>query len=245
MLGEIMPHRAWHLYHEASSLTVADAALEARHWLAYQRKCYRRFKHFSLPTPIQTDPVTLQAALEARRTSHDFQRRVDARILAMLCRNCLEERHLANATEGTALRPYPSAGALYPIEVYFWLPYDLHPGIAKGKYHYCFLQQRLELLSPQVDERSIDEVFGQEFTLVGALTIILSAVVERSYRKYRERAYRFALLEAGHIAQSLCLTAAAVNISAAPLGGFHDEQLAKAFYLRTNLEVPIYAVALG
>jgi SagB-type dehydrogenase family enzyme len=103
----------------------------------------------------------------------------------------------------------------------------------------------LELLSPEVDERSIDEAFGQGFTLAGALTVILSAVVERSFRKYRERAYRFALLEAGHIAQSLCLAAAASGISAAPLGGFHDEQLAKAFFLRTSLEVPIYALALG
>jgi len=240
-----MPHRAWHLYHEASSLTVADAAPEPRHWLAHQRKCYRRFEHFSLPPPIQTEPVTLQAALEARRTSYDFQRRVDANTLAMFCHNCLEERQLPDNTQGGGLRPYPSAGALYPVEVYFWVPYDLSCGIAKGKYHYCFLQRQLELISDEIDERSIDEAFGQGFTLVRALTVVLSAVVERSFRKYRERAYRFALLEAGHIAQSLCIAAAGINISAAPLGGFHDERLARAFYLRTSLEVPIYAVALG
>lgn len=224
---------------------MADPAPEPRHWLAHQKKCYRRFEHFSLPAPIQTQPVTLEAALEARRTSYDFQRRVDASTLAMFCRNCLEERQSADAIEGPALRPYPSAGALYPVEVYFWAPYDLRSGIPKGKYHYCFLQRQLELLSPEGDERSIDEAFGQGFTLAGALIVILSVVVERSYRKYRERSYRFALLEAGHIAQSLCLAAAASRISAAPLGGFQDEQLAKAFFLRTSLEVPIYALALG
>jgi SagB-type dehydrogenase family enzyme len=121
----------------------------------------------------------------------------------------------------------------------------LGDGISRGKYHYCFLEQCLELVDPKIDTDALDRAFSQAFSLRLAFTVVLTAVVERSYRKYRERSYRFALLEAGHVAQNVCLAAAPAGLSAAPLGGFRDGLLAQELHLRTALEVPIYAVALG
>ena len=63
--------------------------------------------------------------------------------------------------------------------------------------------------------------------------------------KYGERGYRILLLDAGHLAENVLLTAAALNLSACPLAGFFDDRLARTLELNPTEEPVLYAITIG
>jgi SagB-type dehydrogenase family enzyme len=63
--------------------------------------------------------------------------------------------------------------------------------------------------------------------------------------KYGERSYRFALLEAGHIAQNLLLAATAEGVAALPVGGFVEDKLNALLGLNGRDEFAVYLILLG
>lgn len=121
-------------------------------------------------------------------------------------------------------RPVPSAGGLYPLELYAVV--HAVAGVEPGVYHYDPYANRIELLrdgdaSSELASAVVDSVLARE----AALTIVVTAVFPRVRFKYGQRGYRFALLEAGHLAQNLILAATALELSALPYGGFYDRRV--------------------
>jgi SagB-type dehydrogenase family enzyme len=66
----------------------------------------------------------------------------------------------------------------------------------------------------------------------------------RTTAKYGERGYRFLLLEAGHLLQNLCLLSASVGLATVPLGGYLEEEVARAFVLPAT-DVVLYLGVCG
>ena len=67
----------------------------------------------------------------------------------------------------------------------------------------------------------------------------------RSRFKYGARAYRFALMEAGHVGQNLLLAAAALGLDAVPLGGFYDRNVDAFLGVDGIYEASLYLVPVG
>jgi SagB-type dehydrogenase family enzyme len=78
-----------------------------------------------------------------------------------------------------------------------------------------------------------------------AAIFVLTGVSLKSRLKYGERGYRFMLLKAGHIAQNLLLTAAALELGALPVGGFIDDEMDRLLGIDGLNEVSLYLVAIG
>ena len=97
-----------------------------------------------------------------------------------------------------------------------------------GAYHYVPLTHTLEVVRPDpLPSLLTAEMFlGQPYLSAAAAVIVLTAVVERSLWKYEDRGYRYLLLEAGHVAQNVNLTATALGLGCLNLGGFFDEDVA-------------------
>ena len=57
------------------------------------------------------------------------------------------------------------------------------------------------------------------------LNIVITAEYSRITVKYKERGIRYAMIEAGHIAQNLFLQAEALKLKAVIVGAFHDNEL--------------------
>ncbi|HWE81528.1 MAG TPA: SagB/ThcOx family dehydrogenase [Gaiellaceae bacterium] len=140
-------------------------------------------------------------------------------------------------------RPIPSAGALYPLEVYVvsLAVNDLDRGI----YHYHPFRHRLSRLAPlpwpdlraaMVDPGVLDHA---------ASLLIVTAVFWRSRFKYGARGYRFALLEAGHLVQNAVLAATDVGMPTLPLGGFFDRRLDALVHADGLDEATVHALVLG
>ena len=142
-------------------------------------------------------------------------------------------------------RPVPSGGGLYPLEVYLLARRveSLEPGI----YHYAVLPHALEQVRAlEIPAKFTADLFlGQPYAAEAAAIVVLSAVPGRSLCKYRDRGYRYILLEAGHVAQNLNLTAAALGLGSFNLGGFFDVDLSTLLDLDAEREVPLYGIAIG
>ena len=143
-----------------------------------------------------------------------------------------------------ARRVAPSAGGLYPLEMYLF-SFRVE-GLPGGLFHYQRDRHRLEQLNAFDRRTPLGPIFGDlvDFSSMSALMVI-SAVFSRSTRKYGDRGYRFALLEAGHLAQNLLLTAEGLRLGAVPLGGFHDDMVNRLLGVDGEAEAAVHAVAIG
>jgi SagB-type dehydrogenase family enzyme len=140
-------------------------------------------------------------------------------------------------------RPVPSGGALYPREVYV-IPLAV-TALEPALYHFHPFESRLSRLR-HLDGASLRSALVDATVLdVTAALLVITSVFWRSRCKYGLRGYRFALLEAGHLAQNVVLAAAGLDLPALPVGGFYDRRLDELVGADGLDEASLYAVALG
>jgi len=120
------------------------------------------------------------------------------------------------------LRSSPSAGGLYPAEIY--IAVRKVSGVEPGIYHYNVLNHEIELLIPgDPTEQMYDVCCGQEFVHNTSIVIIMSGVLARTKLKYGERGYRYVLLDIGHLGQNIYLSCASLDLAIMTTCGFFDD----------------------
>lgn len=141
-------------------------------------------------------------------------------------------------------RPYPSAGARYPLEIY---PLVLNcTGLEKGLYHYNVKENCLEIILKEDLEKWLMKASGGETLLKeSSIIFIITGVLDRTRIKYRDRGYRYALIEAGHLGQNICLLTAELNLGCCPLGGFIDPVVNELLDISFQKEFALYLLAVG
>jgi len=144
---------------------------------------------------------------------------------------------------GGLRRPVPSAGALYPLEVYVIA--IAVTGLSRGVYHYQPFRRRLAALGPVGFDDLRAALVEPRLAEVTAALMVVTGVFWRSRFKYGQRGYRFALLEAGHLVQNAVLAAADLDLAALPVGGFHDRRLDDLVGADSLGEAALYALVLG
>ena len=175
-----------------------------------------------LPRP-SLDDTTLADALSARRSARSFG--VAPLTLEQLGTLLGSSYGVSGRFHGhpQTIRTAPSAGALYPLELY--VVAQRVEGLDARLVHYDPLRHVLELLRP-VDAGALDGLTPySDVVRECAALIVVTAMFWRSRFKYGARAYRFTLLEAGHVGQNLSLAAAALGVATVPLGGFYDRRV--------------------
>jgi SagB-type dehydrogenase family enzyme len=141
-------------------------------------------------------------------------------------------------------RSIPSAGGLYPMEIYVLL--QRVENVADGIYHYNVLHHALEPVKiGQVIEELGGVMLALPFIQDANVVCFLVAVFSRTQNKYGPRGYRFILLEAGHSAQNICLAATQAGLASLCIGGYLDAKLNNILHLDPIKEGVIYAVAAG
>lgn len=186
-----------------------------------------------LPPPTMNGEMPLEEALVRRRSVRKF----DAQTLTSG-----ELGQLLWAAQGITdergRRTAPSAGALYPLEVYV--------ATADGVFHYQPQGHQLLVTSPEDGrERLYKAASNQESVRQAPAVFIVTAVYERTSDKYgAERSERYVHLEAGHAAQNLLLEAVALGLGAVSIGSFHDKQVQKALGLPADHQ-PLYLIPVG
>jgi SagB-type dehydrogenase family enzyme len=191
-----------------------------------------------LPAPIFYSKTSIEEAIRDRRSIRQYQDKpIPLHKLAQL----LWAAQGITSKEG--FRTTPSAGALYPLEIY--LVSGNVEGLSVGLYHYRPVDHVLELLS-ETDVRAdlTTAAHGQLSIKQGAANIVITAAYARSITKYGTRGKRFAHMEAGHAAQNIYLQAISLNLGTVAIGGF-DEAKVKSIMHISSEENPLYILPIG
>ncbi len=209
-------------------------------------KEYPRAQRVNLPRP-QMSARTLWSALENRQSTREFS---PAGITLSGLAALLNPLGIITRVPGRRFRAwtetrrmYPSAGALYPIEAYVAV-LDCS-GLEQGIYHYNVKRNCLELLSSGSARDELVHATGETWAGEASVAIVLTAVFDRTQRKYGERGYRYILLEAGHAMQNICLVAEALQLGLCPCGGFVDHDINALLELNESVEAALYLALIG
>jgi SagB-type dehydrogenase family enzyme len=245
-------------YHEASKLYPSTAARQTRgrlleSHLGLQVSSLRAVKRSShLPTVSLPAPSLpgrpFREAVELRRSERAFAAApLSFTQLASLLHAAYGITHeLEGRAPGTGprLRAVPSGGALFPLEVYV-VPWRVE-GLPLALYHFDPLRCVLERLRSGDLEGDVRAATVYEDVALGCGALfVVSGVFWRTRFKYGLRGYRFALLECGHLAQNILLTATAFGLGSVPIGGFYDRRADQLLGLDGVNESTLYAVAVG
>ena len=232
------------LYHEWSKLGVSSLPKAFVSWGGPPppRKAYPDAPRVKLPRPQPLNALSLEEAIQRRRSIREYSPDpLSAEELSLLL-------HLTDGITarryGIGFRSAPSAGALYPIEIYPII--RRVEGVAPGVYHYDVQEHALELLREgDFGAEMVRHCLGQQMPGDAAVTLVLTAVFQRTRWKYRERAYRYVMLEAGHIGQNVYLAAVAMGMGACAIGAFFDEPLNALLGVDGEEEAVVYVLTVG
>ena len=146
-------------------------------------------------------------------------------------------------TSNRGFRTAPSAGALYPLELY--LVAGNVNNLAPGIYKYSPVQNDLNLVR-EGDVRAglAAASLGQSSVSAGAIDIVIAAVYERTKVKYGARGERYVHIEVGHAAQNICLEATALGLGVVTIGAFNDAAVAEVIGMSLD-ESPLYVIPVG
>jgi len=203
-------------------------------------KTYSDTARVPLPEPDWAPPLTVGEALEDRRSKRNYA----ARPLSRAQLSALLHAAQGITLERLAFRAAPSAGALYPIELYPVI--HAVEGLSRGIYHYAVREHALEYVRAGDFRGSVTRAgLYQGFLGDAGVCFVLSAVFQRTRWKYRERAYRYVLLEAGHVGQNIYLAATALGLGACAVGAFYDQQFNSLLGLDGTDEAVVYVISVG
>jgi len=191
-----------------------------------------------LPAPQHRGLVSVERALGTRRSVRHYNK---------LPLELEEASQLLWSAQGISnsrgYRTAPSAGALYPLEVYAAIGNvtDLAAGI------YKYNTREHALIETAAGDRRQDisrAALHQSYIAAAPVVLLFCTVKDRVVHKYGDRAMQYVFMEVGHAAQNVCLQAVALGLGTVVIGAFKDGDIKAAAHLAEN-EHPAYLIAVG
>ena len=197
-----------------------------------------QLKTNKLPKPLLQGDFSLEAALLMRRSVSSFQK-------ALISLDELGQLLWAaqGVTNPDNFRTAPSAGALYPINVYAAVGNvkGLDPGVYKYR---PGTHDIVETGNVDKREALCRAALVQKTIRQAPVVIVLAANFEKTTVKYGRRGFRYVLLETGHMAQNICLQAVALHLGSAVIGAFSDAKVSRILGLDRGY-TPLYLLPQG
>jgi SagB-type dehydrogenase family enzyme len=186
-----------------------------------------------LPAPATKGSMSLEESIQQRRSVRDFKD--EPLTKAQISQLCWAAQGITYPKR--KYRAAPSAGALYPLEIYI---------VSKdGVDHYVPDGHALERhLSGDLRGNLKDASLFQDMITQAPVTIVIAGVEQRLAKKYGNRAERYMWMEAGHVGQNIQLQATALGLGSVPIGAFQDEQCKSLLQLPDDQEV-LYIFPVG
>ncbi|HUU27738.1 MAG TPA: SagB/ThcOx family dehydrogenase [archaeon] len=186
-----------------------------------------------LPKPRDKGDFSLEEVIRQRRSVRSFSSRPLS--IEEISQLLWAAQGITDSLRG--FRSAPSAGALYPLEVYIV--------ISEGVYNYRPQGHELAQIKSGDFRKELCRAGLDQAPILNAPAVfVITGVYERSSIKYSERAERYVKIEAGHAAQNILLQAVALGLGAVPIGAFYDEQVKAAIGCPRNHQ-PLYLIPVG
>ncbi|ACI20059.1 SagB/ThcOx family dehydrogenase [Dictyoglomus thermophilum] len=196
-------------------------------------------KTIKLPSPLLKSSISIEEALLLRRSKRFYKD------------NPLTLQELSQilwASQGISdpdykFRTCPSAGALYPLEIYVSvLRVD---GIESGIYKYNPEKHEIvQIYKSSKREELYEASLKQEWIKRAPVVIIICASFYKTKARYGERGIRYIYIETGHCAQNIYLQCVSLNLGTVAIGAFDDDEIKRILNL-PKFEFPTYLMPIG
>ncbi|MBC7188267.1 MAG: SagB/ThcOx family dehydrogenase [Calditrichaeota bacterium] len=201
----------------------------------------------SLPAPRLDGDCSVEKALSKRRSVRSYRAEPltinELGQLLWAAYGITKEMPLPAFLRG-GLRTAPSAGALYPLEIYAVV--GEVTGLAPGIYRYESEGHALRKIASGDSRKELAHAaWEQSFIAKAPVVLVYSGVFARTTGKYGERGRaRYVCMDLGHSAQNVYLQAEALGLGTCAVGAFDDEAVRKVMGLKSE-EEPLYIMPVG
>ncbi len=189
----------------------------------------------------KTGSMSVEEAIARRRSVRAYKKQ--ALKLADVSQLLWAAQGITDTVDG--LRSAPSAGALYPLELYVVVAAGGVEGLSAGVYHYDPLAGTLEMSKEgdylqQLQSATLD----QPAVGSSATSFVICGVFERTTSKYGQRGAQYVFQESGHAAENMCLQAVALHLGLVVMGAFSEPDVSQVIGSKSD-ETPLYVVPVG
>ncbi|MCE5345208.1 MAG: SagB/ThcOx family dehydrogenase [Bacteroidales bacterium] len=211
------------------------------------RKADREQLTYTLPSPKLKGTITVEEALSKRRSHRSYLKtKISAEDLSQILWAAYGISKPLDGYPQTrgGLRTVPSAGALYPLEIYVLIRNV--EGIEPGVYKYFSQSHKITcVITKDMKEELSLAALNQKMIHVAPVCLLISAVFSRTTQGYGDRGReRYVYMEAGHSAQNIYLEAEALHLGTCSIGAFNDDEVKKVIQLPDE-EEPLYIMPVG
>ena len=192
---------------------------------------------FSLPRPKFSGDVSVETALNNRRSIRDYK---DEPLTISELSQILWAAQ--GVTSNWGGRTAPSAGALYPLELY--VVAGNVTGLDNGVYHYKPKDHVIsKIMSRDIRKQLSEAALGQVSIQKAPVSIVITGIYERTTKKYGERGVRYVHIEVGHVGQNIYLQAQTLGLGTVMMGAFDDKKVKEVLALEK--EEPFAIMPIG
>lgn len=188
-----------------------------------------------LPDPKHKSNVSIEEAISSRRSKRNYKS--EHINIGQLSQILWAAQGITGQIGDYKLRAAPSAGALYPIEIYVVLP--------KGVYLYLPQGHKLKKIkSGDLRSELAKAALNQWWIRDTSCDIVITAVYERTMAKYGQRGVRYAVIEAGAVTENVYLQVESLELGTVSVGAFNDRDVQKILNIPDNRR-PLIIMPIG
>lgn len=194
-----------------------------------------------LPDPRTDSGISVENAIYNRRTVRSFS--ASALSVSQLSQILWAAQGITD--RGRGLRSVPSAGGLYPMELYAVMGEGTVEGLEKGICRYVPEAHGLERISGRDVRNDLGRASLSQLWMVPAPVVaVICSEYPRVTAKYGQRGIRYAMIEAGYMAQNISLQARALGLDTGVVGAFIDEEVVRVMNIPVTHE-PLLIMPVG
>lgn len=202
---------------------------------------YLEPQKIGMPEAQQTGTMSVEEAIGRRRSVRDYEQRGIS--LQNLSQLLWAAQGITEPVNG--LRAAPSAGGIYPLEIYIVVKSGGVADLANGVYHYnpkdnSLSQVRAGEFAPQLQAASLN----QPPIGLAAVNIVIAAAFGRTTSKYGDRGVQYVFQESGHAAENIYLQSMALGLGTVVIGAFDDDGVRQVIGAPAD-EKPVYVQPVG
>jgi len=194
-----------------------------------------------LPQPVLKGKTSLEEAILERRSRREYTK--EGLSLEQVSQILWAGQGITD--EKTGFRSAPSAGALYPLDIYLVVGEKGAEGVEAGVHHFIPKEHKIEkLLNGDLRQALMKACLGQTFIAQAPVVLVITGEYERTMVKYGERGKQYVHQEAGHAAQNIYLQVESLGLGTVTVGAFEEEEIIKILNL-PQTHKPLYVMPVG
>jgi SagB-type dehydrogenase family enzyme len=202
-------------------------------------------KSVQLPKPSYKGTMSVETAMQGKKSARSFSKTpLNLQQVSQILWAAYG-RLPTDAISGATIKVTPSAGGLYPLDIFLVSGQGTVQDLPEGIYMYKPLTHTLLHVASGDNRKLLAYAsLSQMWIAEAPVIVVIAATFGRSTVKYRQRGIQYVFMEAGNANQNMYLQAVAMGLRIGTVGAFNDPQVAGVLKLPDSIK-PLLVVPVG